>query len=134
MSKEAKVLIDSSAWIEVLRNRADSGLRKVVEAALHEGRAALTAPVWVELYRGVRGKREMSQLEALRRLCHWLNFDAPCWEIAATVARDCRERGITVPLGDVLVFACARHHRVEIVEKDRHFTLIGKAATGSKTP
>ena len=127
MSKETRVLIDSSAWIEVLRDRAETGLRDVVEAALHEGRAALTAPVWLELYRGVRGKREMSQLDALRRLCHWLDFDPPCWEIAATVAKDCRERGITVPLGDVLVFACAERHEVGIVEKDRHFALIGSA-------
>jgi hypothetical protein len=53
----ALVLVDTSAWV-VLRNRAAPALRQSVEAALHDGSAALTAPVWVELYRGVRGKRE----------------------------------------------------------------------------
>ena len=122
------VLVDSSAWVEVLRNRAAPALRQSVEAALHEGRAALTAPVWVELYRGVRGKRELQQLDSLRRLCQWLDFDDDCWELAAQTARQCREAGATVPLGDVLVFACARKHDVEIIEHDQHFAQIGKAA------
>ena len=122
------VLVDSSAWVEVLRNRASSALRQSVEAALHEGRAALTAPVWVELYRGVRGKRELQQLTSLRSLCRWLDFDDDCWELAAQAARRCREQGATVPLGDVLVFACAQRHDVDIIEHDQHFAQIAKAA------
>jgi predicted nucleic acid-binding protein len=122
-----QVLVDSSAWVEVLRNRAAPALRQTVEAALHEGRAALTAPVWVELYRGVRGKRELQQLDSLRKLCQWLDFDEDCWELAAQTARQCREGGTTAPLGDVLVFACARRHGVEIIEHDAHFARIAKA-------
>ena len=122
------VVVDSSACVEVLRNRAAPALRKSVEAALHEGRAALTGPVWVELYRGVRGKRERQQLDSLRRLCQWLEFDDDCWELAAQTARQCRERGATVPLGDVLLFACAGRHGVEIIEHDQHFAQIAKAA------
>ena len=123
----AQVLVDSSAWVEVLRNRAASALHQSVGAALHEGRAALTAPVWVELYRGVRGKRELQQLDSLRKLCQWLDFDDDCWELAAQIARQCREGGATVPLGDVLVFACARRHAVEIIEHDARFAQIAKA-------
>jgi predicted nucleic acid-binding protein len=122
------VLVDSSAWVEVLRNRAAPALRQTVAAALHEGRAALTAPVWVELYRGVRGKRELQQLDSLRSLCQWLDFDDGCWELAAQTARQCREGDATVPLGDVLVFACARRHGVDIIEHDQHFAQIAKAA------
>ena len=121
------ILVDSSAWVEVLRNRAAPALRQGVEEALHEGRAALTAPVWVELYRGVRGKRELQQLNSLRSLCRWLDFDDDCWELAAQTARQCREQGAAVPLGDVLVFACGQRHAVEIIEHDQHFTQIAKA-------
>jgi predicted nucleic acid-binding protein len=121
------VLVDSSAWVEVLRNRAAPVLRQSVEAALHQGRAALTAPVWVELYRGVRGKRELQQLNSLRGLCQWLEFDDECWELAAQTARKCREDGATVPLGDILVFACARRHGVEMIEHDQHFAQIADA-------
>lgn len=128
MSEKHLALIDSSAWIEVLRNKPSPGLRAEVESALHENRAALTAPVWVELYRGVRGKTEMQQLESLRRLCHWLDFDSTCWERAATLARSCREKGFTVPLGDILVFACSERHGAKLIEKDQHFAMIAKAS------
>ena len=121
------ILVDSSAWVEVLRNRAAPALRQSVEEALHEGRAALTAPVWVELYRGVRGKRELQQLNSLRSLCRWLDFDDDCWELAAQTVRECREHGAAVPLGDVLVFACGQRHAVEIIEHDQHFAQIAKA-------
>ena len=102
-----QVLVDSSAWVEVLRNRAAPALRQSVEAALHEGRAALTAPVWVELYRGVRGKRELQQLDSLRKLCQWLDFDDDCWELAAQTARQCREGGATCAGRRARVRLCA---------------------------
>jgi predicted nucleic acid-binding protein len=127
VSEAAEVLIDASAWIDVLRNRAEGNLSETVRKALHDGRAALAPPVWVELYRGVRGKRELARLESLRRLCRWLKFDETCWEIAAKISRDCREHGAAVPLGDILVYACARRHRVELVEQDQHFALIRNA-------
>ncbi len=123
----ALALIDSSAWIEVLCEQADATLHTKIQKALHDGVAAISAPIWVELYRGVRGKREMAQLESLRKLCRWLEFDAACWEATAKIARACRERGATVPLGDLLVFACAERHKVEIIERDQHFGMIAKA-------
>ncbi len=121
-------LIDSSAWIEVLRGRAIPALRHQIETALHEGRAALAPPVWVELYAGVRGKQELAKLQSLRRLCHWLVFDDQCWENATSLARACRERGTTVPMSDVLVFACAQRYGAEVIEQDQHFGMIAKAS------
>ena len=129
MSDSTCVLIDTSVWIEVLRNGGDEALRRAVTLALNENRAAMAAPVWVELYSGVRGKRELDQLTGLRRLCRWLNVDDECWETTAETARTCREKGVAVPLGDVLVFACARRHEVAIMERDKHFDMIAKAVS-----
>jgi predicted nucleic acid-binding protein len=92
-----------------------------------KGRAAMTEPVWVELYQGIRGKREEARLEATRSLCVWLKFDAGCWQEAAGVARTCLRSGVNVPFADVLVFACARHYGVKLLERDRHFKLIQNA-------
>jgi predicted nucleic acid-binding protein len=130
MSVPSLVLIDTSAWIDVLRDGGDAAVRGAVTSALSENRAAMAAPVWVELYGGVRGKKELEQLAALRRLCHWLDIDDECWNRAAETARACREKGVTVPLGDVLVFGCAQRHGIGILEKDKHFVMIAKAVGG----
>jgi len=67
-------------------------------------------------------------LAAIRRLCHWLAVDDETWEKTAAVARWCREKGVAVPMSDVLIFSCAQRHGVALLEKDSHFGLIAKAA------
>jgi predicted nucleic acid-binding protein len=127
MSAAAPVLIDSSAWIEVLRNRAAEGLSRKVATALAGGTAAMTEPVWLELWQGVRGRKELARLQSLRAICRWLPFDAACWERAHAIARACSLKGASVPFGDVLVAACARHHQAQLLEHDHHFRLIQQA-------
>ena len=87
----------------------------------------MTEPVWLELYQGIRGKREEARLAESRRACIWLEFDAACWTEAASCARTCIRAGVNVPFGDILVHACATRHGLELLERDRHFAMIRKA-------
>ncbi len=122
-------LIDSSAWIPILRPRGDKALCEEVEQLLAEGHAAITAPIWCELYRGIHGKREETQLNNLRSLCVWLNFDADCWELAATHGRTCQRKGVNVPSSDLLIYCCAAQHNTKLLHRDKHFDLIAKAVS-----
>jgi predicted nucleic acid-binding protein len=121
------VLIDTSVWVEVSRKTGDESLRAELAALLRGGRTAMTWPVWVELHQGAKGKREEENLMGWREVSQWLEFDDACWLEAAKTARACLQAGINVPLGDVLVFACATRHSVELLERDRHFGMIRKA-------
>ena len=123
---KSAVLIDSSVWIEVSRRTGDESLKAEVAALLRTGRTAMIWPVWVELHQGARGHREEENLKGWREVSHWLEFDDDCWAGAAKTARACLRAGINVPFGDVLVFACATRHRVELLERDRHFGMIAK--------
>jgi len=121
------VLIDSSVWIEVVRSGGHAGMIARVEGLISSGSAAMTEPIWMELYQGIRSKREEARLEMTRSLCTWLAFDAACWQEAARTARACLRSGANVPFGDVLVHACSVRHGVELLEKDRHFAIIAEA-------
>ena len=121
------VLVDSSAWIAATRANGDKEIAARVGTLLESGLAAMTEPVWMEIYQGIRGKREEARLEMTRSLCVWLEFNAGCWREAARIARICQRSGVNVPFGDVLVVACARHHQVGLLERDRHFAMIAKA-------
>ena len=123
---KSAVLIDSSAWVEVSRKGGDEALRGEVESLLLNRQAAMAAPVWVELFQGAKGKREEEQLERWRSLCRWLDFDQDCWNQAAISARSCLRAGVNVPFGDLLVHACARRHKVALLERDKHFAMIAK--------
>jgi Arc/MetJ family transcription regulator len=85
-------------------------------------------------FTGAKTKREavVKALEGYRlveskKACAWLAFDEACWTEAAATARACLRAGVKVPLGDVLVYACATRHGVELLERDRHFAMIRKA-------
>lgn len=121
------ILIDSSVWVEVSRKNGDEALKDEVAALLRAGRTAMTWPIWVELHQGAKGRREEESLKGWREVSHWLAFDDACWIKASATARACLRAGVNVPLGDVLVHACATRHGVELLERDRHFTMIRKA-------
>lgn len=117
-----ETLIDSSVWIEIVRGRADPALGRQVHALLDSGQAALCDPVWLELYQGARGRKELTYLEHLRGLSIWLAFDPECWRQASLFARSLRAGGVNVPTGDLLIFACARRHGAVLLHQDSHFT------------
>jgi len=122
-----RCLIDSSAWVEAGRSGGDPEIVARLADLMSTGLAAMSEPVWMELYQGIRGKREEARLEMTRSLCVWLEFDAECWQEAARTARICLRSRVNVPFGDVLISACARRHGVELLERDRHFAMIAKA-------
>lgn len=121
------VLIDSSVWIAVTRKGGDPVLTAEVGELLFSRMAAMTEPVWIELYQGIKGKQEEAKLKKLKETCTWLAFDEGCWTEAAITARACQRSDVNVPLGDVLVHACAARYGVELKERDRHFAMIRKA-------
>lgn len=123
-----RVLVDSSVWIAATRLGGDPQAAAELGELLLSGRAAMTEPVWIELFQGIKGKREEARLAESKKACTWLAFDEACWTEAATTARACLRAGVNVPLGDVLVFACATRHGVKLLERDRHFAMIRKAA------
>jgi predicted nucleic acid-binding protein len=48
------------------------------------------------------------------------------WERAIRLADHGRASGITVPLVDILVFACAKVHGVDVAHDDAHFDELEK--------
>jgi len=122
-----RVLVDSSAWIAATRQPGDPEAVAELGELLLSGRAAMTEPVWLELYQGIRGKREEARLVESRKSCIWLVFDETCWKEAAATSRSCLRARVNVPFGDILVYACAQRYGVRLLERDRHFAMIRKA-------
>jgi predicted nucleic acid-binding protein len=46
------------------------------------------------------------------------------WEQACELAHRCRRAGKTAPFADILIAACARHHKVEVARDDAHFDFL----------
>jgi len=115
------VLIDTSSWIEALRFDGDEGVRSRVAAALGEGRARLVHIVLLELWNGARGAREQRELAHVAEAVPVLPATDEVWAEAVRLAVSCRRAGVTAPATDLLVYACAQVHGVNLEYSDRHF-------------
>ena len=46
------------------------------------------------------------------------------WELACELSRQARARGKTVPVADLIITACARHHGLGIEHNDAHYDFL----------
>ena len=116
--------IDTSSWVEALRRRGDAEVRTRVHNLLVEGQAVWCDLVLLELWNGARGDYEKKKLGELEREMVCLSTTSLVWQKARSLARRCRDRGITAPATDLLIVACAQVHEVEIEHQDTHFAAI----------
>jgi predicted nucleic acid-binding protein len=128
----AKRLVDTSAWIEVLRTQGDPAIRHEVAETTREGRAVTCEMVLLELWAGAGGSREQAMIARLEADLEILPIDAAVWRKAAALARSCRAAGVTAPVTDLLIAACASHHGVVLLERDGHFAQIAGACAKTR--
>ena len=120
------ILVDTSCWIEALRERGNAEVRQRLHAHMHGGRACWTPVVRLELWNGARGDREKKALREFEQVVPELDMPAEVWDIACDLARRTRAAGLTIPVTDLLIAACARHHGVEVDSTDAHFAELNR--------
>jgi predicted nucleic acid-binding protein len=116
-------LVDTSSWIEYLRDLGSPAGKRVEELVVR-AEAALCDMVSVELWHGARGSRERRELAELERDLSVLSIDTEAWERARKLASRCREAGITAPPADIVIAACASRYGLELEHSDAHFQRI----------
>lgn len=123
------VLVDSSLWVHQLRRGGDPAKRDRVNALLENGEAAWCPAVRLELWRGVTNDAERKTLRRYEALVPDYAISADVWERAIRLADRGRASGTTVPLADLLIFACAKTHGLDIAHDDAHFDELAKLET-----
>jgi len=117
------ILIDTSGWIDFLRQKGDPETKSRVSAYIELGEAAYAPPIEFELLLGAKPK-ELADVKAALGFSTLLPFNRVCWQRAARIEQNLRAKGVTVPRDDVFVGAAALHHRVALFSKDPHFALM----------
>lgn len=120
------ILIDTSVWIEGLRERGNVEIKQRLHNHLQGDRACWMPMIRLELWKGARGEREKRALREFEQVLPELEVTPEVWEAANDLARRTQAAGLTVPAADILIVACARHHGVEIDSMDAHFVALQK--------
>ncbi len=119
------ILVDTSAWIEFLRD-TNSSVCTAVDRLL-EADLAICDAVSMEVLAGARSEHHLIQLRALLARATMLPTTPADYETAAFMYRTCRARGETVrKLIDCLIGAVAVRAGAEILHSDADFVALAR--------
>ncbi len=122
------ILIDTSAWVEFLRDTGSAVCNRV-ESAL-EGDIATCDPIRMEVLAGARDEWHLARLRRLLARATVLPTASVDYEEAAALYRLCRRRGETVrSLTDCLIAAVGIRADVAVLHHDRDFTVLARHTT-----
>ena len=121
------ILVDSSAWIEILRgNQRDEFAR-----AIDDDEVVTCLPVIQEVLQGIDDERAYSL--AFSAFAHVPILEEPLtrevFDDAIRLYRAARRSGVTVRSGvDCLIAACAMRNGAVVLHSDRDFTQLARVA------
>lgn len=119
------ILVDTSAWIEFLRDTG-SGVCNAVDRLLDENLAICDA-VSMEVLAGAQNERHLMQLRGLLARATTLPTTPVDYEVAASMYRSCRTHGETArKLIDCLIGAVAARAGAEVLHADRDFAALAR--------
>ena len=119
------ILIDSSAWVEFLRDTGSDVCRRVDEL-LGEDIATCDA-IRMEILAGARDGEHLNGLRRLLARASSLTIAPIDYDEAAALSRMCRRGGETVrKLMDCLIAATAIRANVPVLHADSDFDVLGR--------
>ncbi len=120
------VAIDSSIWIEVLREDCKEKLKTTMETLILEQKVAITPFTKLELLSGASNQAEFDDLKEDINALKELDLNKEIWDSASRMGFVLKRNGITVPNADLLLAAACMVHECRLWHQDQHFNLIAK--------
>lgn len=118
------ILIDSTCWVQAIRRNGDETIKQRVKEIMRRGEAAWCPMVRLELWSGAGSDKDRALLVDMERTVHELAIDDMVWQEACDLAGKCRRKGKPVPATDILIFACAKRHKVSLEHADNHYEIL----------
>jgi predicted nucleic acid-binding protein len=119
------ILVDTSAWVEFLRDTGSSACVRVEELLADE--IATCDPVRMEVLAGARDERHLQDLRGLLARTTLVATLPTDYEEAAALYRICRRRGETVRrLMDCLIAALAIRADLPLLQTHADFDILAR--------
>ena len=119
------ILVDTSAWIEFLRDTGSEVCNAVDD--LLGGDLAICDAISMEVLAGARHEQHLAQLRGLLARATLVSITAEDYDHAAALYRTCRRNGETVrKLIDCLIAAVAIRSNASVLHADVDFAVLAR--------
>lgn len=122
-----KVLIDTSIWIAYFRGEDD--VHDQVINLIDQNVVCISGITLAELLQGAKTDKEINTLSEFTEVFTLLPTTNEIWQEAGLLSYSIRRKGITIGLADCFLAVQAKHHRLAIFTRDKHFSAIAKHFT-----
>lgn len=120
-----RILVDSTVWIDFLNNKTTQEAEKLVGLIQAREDLCVCGFVLTEVLQGMREEKHYVATKQEFDNLIYLEDDKSTFELAATMYRNLRKRGITIRNSiDCLIAAIVVQHDVSLLENDRDYPLI----------
>jgi predicted nucleic acid-binding protein len=123
MKREGEYFIDSSVWVSYLRG-AENEYVDLIDELLDEDRIFINSLVMTELLKGSRSLEELDQLSSALSGLKFVGGGAATSRAAGRNGFALKQKGISVPLSDLIIATDCIDHGLTLIERDAHFEAI----------
>jgi predicted nucleic acid-binding protein len=122
------VLVDTSIWIDFFQS-SESKAAIALEALIKDhNRVALCGIVLQEVLQGIRNRKNFELVRERLLKFPYVEANRDAWLLAASLYRDLRAKGITMPPVDVTIAAVAIQNDMSLFSRDAHFDEVAKVS------
>lgn len=121
-----QLVVDTSFWIDFVRQRLPAAEALLIEDALREERAVMPQLVWLELTVGLRSPVEQKFLQEVRSVCRWEPLSGSDGAEAEKLAAGLRKQGVVLAASDLLILTVAWRLGAPLLHHDEDFTRVLK--------
>jgi hypothetical protein len=120
------VVVDTSVWVDFFRNPAGEANGRLEELIRENNRTAICGLILQEILQGIRDRKSFELTRQRLLFLPYLETPREVHLLAASLYRDLRTRGITVPSTDTAIAAVAIHHEFPLFTRDTRFSQIAR--------
>ena len=118
-NNEVRILVDTSVWIEYLRNNPE--ITGIIDTELSNNNIYTTGPVITELLQGVKTENELKLLSDHIDALIYLECGINHWKKAGQISFKLRKSGLKIPVTDVIIATVAIENGAFVYTLDNHF-------------
>jgi predicted nucleic acid-binding protein len=122
----ARVLIDTSVWIEFFRQREP--YHRMVTKLIDENQVVCCGIILAELMQGAKSDKELAVLDDFLKVFNFIPETTELWAAAGKLSGKLRRKGTTVGLSDCFIATAAASVKVQVATLDSHFEVLSKPA------
>lgn len=120
------VLVDTSAWIDFFQSPQSDVATRLDSLIRNHNRVILCGIVLQEVLQGIKNQKSFELVHERLLKFPYAETDRDTWLLAASLYRDLRSRGTTIPPVDLTIAALAIRNSLTLFSKDGHFKAVAE--------